>query len=565
MKSSFFGIVWVAVTLIFLLAIFIRWLCCWRHFKRFLFGLACFVTLIALFYVEEDWRGKHDWEKFKREQEAKGEKFDWQSVVPAPVPDDRNFAFAPIWVESVKALLAPNRWRQWKYPDDGRTNFTDRLLLNTYHQYTSADSDANNPNPGDWQTGKLTDLKNWQIYYRTPSQKTSRDFSTNDFPIATQPQTPAQDVLLALSKYDSAIEELRQAGQLPDSRFPLNYDSENPAIILLPHLAALKRSAMTLQLRAIAELQNGQSEAAFNDVKLMLRLASAVRTEPILISHLVRIAILNMALQPVWEGLAEHKWSDEQLTGLDSELAKLDFLTDYQSVMRGVSAFTTREVDYLQSSRKISTYLDFDGGNHSHGNELLDWMAYALPGGWFHQNQIGLSKFYLQKALPLVDSGHRTVSPKVAEQVDSELEAEIRQRTPYNLIEGIILSPMKTWFNEGYTFVKRFAYGQSSVDMARVAIALERYRLAHGEFPESLDALAPKFIAELPHDVIGGGPLHYRRTADGQFVLYSIGWNERDDGGVVVFKKGSSPREESKTDVDIDQGDWVWKYPAKKE
>ena len=34
------------------------------------------------------------------------------------------------------------------------------------------------------------------------------------------------------------------------------------------------------------------------------------------------------------------------------------------------------------------------------------------------------------------------------------------------------------------------------VDLARTAIALERYRLARGEFPESLDALAPQFIAK---------------------------------------------------------------------
>ena len=68
-----------------------------------------------------------------------------------------------------------------------------------------------------------------------------------------------------------------------------------------------------LQLRAIAELQNGESEKALNDVKLSLRLADSVHTEPFLISHLVRIAILQMTLQPVYEGLAEHKWSDEQL------------------------------------------------------------------------------------------------------------------------------------------------------------------------------------------------------------------------------------------------------------
>jgi hypothetical protein len=106
--------------------------------------------------------------------------------------------------------------------------------------------------------------------------------------------------------------------------------------------------------------------------------------------------------------------------------------------------------------------------------------------------------------------------------------------------------------------VRKTAYGQESVDLARVAMALERYRLAHGEYPESLDPLTPQFITKQPHDIINGEPLHYRRTADGRFVLYSVGWNETDDGGVVVLSKGSSPR------VDINKGDWVWSSSVEK-
>ena len=103
--------------------------------------------------------------------------------------------------------------------------------------------------------------------------------------------------------------------------------------------------------------------------------------------------------------------------------------------------------------------------------------------------------------------------------------------------------------------VKKFASGQSSVNLARTAIALERYWLARGEFPESLNALAPQFIAKLPRDVINGQPLHYRRTSDGQFVLYSVGWNETDDGGEVGLTKNGN--------LDINTGDWVWRYPDK--
>ena len=41
---------------------------------------------------------------------------------------------------------------------------------------------------------------------------------------------------------------------------------------------------------------------------------------------------------------------------------------------------------------------------------------------------------------------------------------------------------------------------------------------------------------------------------DGKFVLYSVGWNEKDDGGVP-----------GKTLFDQTQGDWVWSYPSQLE
>jgi len=51
--------------------------------------------------------------------------------------------------------------------------------------------------------------------------------------------------------------------------------------------------------------------------------------------------------------------------------------------------------------------------------------------------------------------------------------------------------------------------------------------------------------------------LHDPRGTDEYFVLDSVGWNETDDGGEVVLQKGTTPA------VDINQGDWVWRYPAR--
>jgi hypothetical protein len=542
----------VAVATVFVgLWAFIRSFFCWRNFKQLLFGTACLATLIALFFAEEDWRGWHTWNKFKQEWEAKGEHFDFASVVPPPVPDEQNFALVPIWVESIKATLGPKNSRLWfgdKFPDNGRTNFTHRLALDIVRN----NDWRGGPTNGNWAKGTITDLKSWQAYYRAPAQ-TDRNpaIATNEFPIASQPQSPAEDVLLALSKYDPAIEELREASRLSYSRFPLEYEKDDPAAILLPHLAKLKRCSQVLQLRAIAELQNGQTEKTLANVTLALQLTDKIRTEPCLISHLVRIAMLQIMLQPVWEGLAEHKWSDEQLVALDAELAKLDFLPDYKLSMHSELGFQGGEMDRLRRHPEcLQDFWALGGDEAKSSKQLLPgkFAARLIPAGWFYQNQLRCARMMVDYYLPLANVNQGTFSPALARRGDAALTAEIKSASPFNMLEKLMLPALGN-------AAKKFAAGQNSVNLARVAIALERYRLAHGAYPESLDALSPQFIAKLPHDIINGQPLLYRRTSDGQFVLYSVGWNETDDGGEVGLHKSGA--------VDIQKGDWVWRYPSK--
>ena len=477
----------------------------WRNFKRFLLGLACLAALIGLFYAEEDWRGWHAWNKFKRQGEAKGERFNRASLVPPAVPDDQNFALSPIVASCYGHILDANG-HEISPPN---TNVVDRLEMEV---------------PRDSAKG----IGNWQK-------------ST-----ASVLRAPAADVLLALSKYDSAIEALRQASRLPYSRFPLDYDKEPPAMILLPHLAALKKCSLVLQLRALAELQNNQSDMALADVKLSLRLMDAIHTEPFLISHLVRLAILQITLQPVWEGLAAHQWSDAQLTELEQELGKLDFLADYEFTMRGERAWDIANIEYLRRTHKFD--LLNDSGNNRAGQRVQNIVFHLMPNSWFYQNELAVARMYPQWILPSVDTERHMVSPGEVQRSNAAETNELRRLAFYDVFARMLfpaLSPA----------VKKFAFGQESTDLARVAIALERYRLAQGDYPESLDALTPQFIDKLPHDIINGQPLHYHRTSDGQFVLYSVGWNETDDDGEVGLTKNGM--------VDRDTGDWVWRYPAR--
>ena len=522
-------------------------------------GLA---TVVALFYAEEDWRGWHAWNQFKHKWEAKGEKFDWQSIVPPPAPDDQNFAFSPVWIAESRNIFmdTPKRAEAWygnKIYSEEVTKILPLLPVSVSGLVGKnwGNRSASTPTTsGDWRTGKLTDLKPWQAYYR--GFETTNP--TAGIPIAPQPQSPAADELLALSKYDPVIEQLRQDSARPHSRFPLGYDDENKASIVLPDLAAVKRYAQVLQLRALAELREGQADKALADVKLALRLVDVNRVEPFLISHLVRIAVLQITLQPIYEGLAEHKWSDAQLAGLETELAKLDFVADYGLAVRGEMGLQNGLFDYLRHHSEQLSNMSGSGDNDPPLPGRI--LTRLIPSGWFYQNQLRCDQMTLELNLPVADANQQTISPKAVHRAGATLQARIRKVTPYNFLARLIYPALGS-------AAEKFAYAQSSVYLARTAIALERYRLAHGNYPESLDALAPQFIEKVPHDVIGGGPLHYSRTSDqssqssdaasGQFALYSVGWNETDDSGVVVLGKGSMPS------VDTNQGDWVWRYPQK--
>ena len=101
---------------------------------------------------------------------------------------------------------------------------------------------------------------------------------------------------------------------------------------------------------------------------------------------------------------------------------------------------------------------------------------------------------------------------------------------------------------------------QAACEEAETACALERYFLLHGTYPESLEALVPTLLDRVPTDVIDGAPLRYRRTDDGRYLLYGVGWNGRDNGGIVAWPKSASNTESTKPDGK--EGDWCWQYRA---
>jgi hypothetical protein len=92
--------------------------------------------------------------------------------------------------------------------------------------------------------------------------------------------------------------------------------------------------------------------------------------------------------------------------------------------------------------------------------------------------------------------------------------------------------------------------------LAIAAVALERYRLRHGHYPNALAEATPEFLAIVPKDAISGEPLRYQLLPDGHPLLYSVAFNGRDDGGDARH----DPTETSSLYPQIGR-DLVWRRP----
>ncbi|MGP8198590.1 MAG: hypothetical protein ACLQU4_03705 [Limisphaerales bacterium] len=510
----------------------------WNHLmRRGLVALAWIVSLIALCYGVIDWRGRHAWNEYRQNYEAHVAPLEFAAFIPKPIPDSENFAATP-FVQS------------WFKQD---TNF-----LFGHDTFSQVDKMLGDPpkRPDGWKYERhFENLVAWQealAALRSHAKKPTRGFWSDKLDLASRAQA-APDVLDALKDDEAVLQELRMADSQPGARYPIVYDVETPWVTLLPHLAKIKMTCFRLKTKACAELAAGQNENALDDLKLVISLADSVKTEPFLISYLVRLACMHIAIQPIWEGLAEHRWTDTQLQQLQTRLAPYDFLADMQFPLRTERVCGVWTVDMLKK-KGVQLLTDVGEDNSSKYQEPDKLILYLLgqvsPSGWYDEEKLHYCLRYDDEFRGIEDDTARRVFPsKVAANV---MQLKSRTKGVWNpIIHHEVVAKM---FLPALSRVPiKAAAAQAATDQAAVACALEQYRLANGQFPGNLQALVPRFIARLPNDVITGESFKYRRTDDGRFVLYSVGWNEKDDGGVP-----------GKTMFDETEGDWVWEYPVEK-
>jgi hypothetical protein len=387
-----------------------------------------------------------------------------------------------------------------------------------------------------WRASEFVDLAAWQRELR--GQTNSRDAQVQAV-LATPPGKPEADLLFLLNLNAAELDEIRTASQRPYAVFKIHVEEAFNA--LFPELAVMKSCVGAFQTKALAELAAGRADAAFADLQAALTMSDAVRTEPILISGLVRLACLEIAVPPLYEGLARGQWSTAQLEQLQARLDRINLVEEMSRTLRGERAFSIAIIDLM---KRDPAALDWgaDGGFEGTAMRLM-------PSGWFYQNQLNIARFY-QETFPSLDVSRRVVDLTKLNGIMNDLDQRMTPRRPYTVFVSMLFPAI-------HKAVQRTARAQATLNLATLACALERHRLSTGQYPDQLGALTPRLLERLPLDPVNGEPLKYRRTDDGRFVLWSVGLNLKDDGGTIALDKKGKPATDGK------EGDWVWRYPTK--
>ena len=294
----------------------------------------------------------------------------------------------------------------------------------------------------------------------------------------------------------------------------------------------LQNLSELLDLRILLELHEGNPEAAWTNLLAATRLVTAYENEPTRLSQYVKVGMAGTAFAEAWQVLQQGNWPEEKLAALQQEWESADFFTN---MIESTAIDYTNDVYSCQhltlpwGSFSLSTLVgQFMVERAIANQEIKDRVAFQI----YRQRDLladekGVMLYFqrraleLRRALQATNWAEMRALPgvtKVVQYVSSNRDAESA------------LGENHSFDNSMLAFA---AVAEAQRRVIVTAIALERYRGKHGAYPGTLVSLAPEFLKAVPEDFMDSQPLRFQLTEDGHFVLYSVGLDCKDHGGIV--------------------------------
>jgi hypothetical protein len=339
-----------------------------------------------------------------------------------------------------------------------------------------------------------------------------------------------------LAEYDrrhaAVLDEIRSGMQLPYVRrqkLPKDFAGGDSWITLNEGFGfTTSRAQRGLRLRTEAALATGDVAKAAESIAMSCRLGELTSSRGFLVSVLIDFASFRTVKNDVKRGMDRGLWTAEALDRISAVVAREDVRARMIQGAATEAAMVQVFEAWKHDRKRIAPYLNagvFGGKIDADPGFLSRLAADALPNGMFDRAATAQLD-EIREVVSLIQNPAPALGWwKAAEQ----MRKRHKGRNGFSEILSGDTAAASLLEIGSRTLVQR--------QLILTACALERHRLTHGAFPESLSDLP----AEIASDPILGGTLLYERTGN-TFRLYTPG----------------PPREGTDSKPDPRANDWIW-------
>jgi len=355
-----------------------------------------------------------------------------------------------------------------------------------------------------------------------------------------------EDELSALKQWISnnseAINFFKQASQRPHCWWKREAKDNLVLNILLPELSPLRNIAKMMVWQSKLKAHNGHIEEAFDDLLVCYRAGRHFKGPRLLIEQLVGIAIQALSTRNVLAILTNQEVDSQLLRNLQIRLEKL-MAEDTYTISYEVERFCV--LDFIQRCYTNNGR----GSGHMIPGRVQEFMHAA--------EEAFLPPAFLPSLAVSIASADRCQVSRKFEKFYSTFE-KCATKTPWQLHKECFdfemdldnWSTLKkarywpaSWLLPALGGINRAAYRhKTQVEAVITTLAVIRFKQSTGNYPENLEELVVTgYLKKIPLDPFSDKSLVYKKT-DGNFILYSVGLNFKDDGGQVYRgKEGKKP------------------------
>ncbi|MDX9973848.1 MAG: hypothetical protein RBU21_12770 [FCB group bacterium] len=324
-------------------------------------------------------------------------------------------------------------------------------------------------------------------------------------------------------------EELHAAARsgLTQSRYPFNLD--DGGYVSLDHLQYVAKLSTHLHLKAIVSAIDGRAEEIATALRDLFPLAESLKDEPFLISQFRRFGTLERVPLALQDALSRKVFTDPELAEFMSILVQnqprlAEEPLGRRALLGEMLLYMKWSEELMRSGMTDPREVKSLGSLPNSSRVAFSMLTPVAEGlGWnTMERTVNLRTYFLS-----MEDYRRNRQRGYIEKNDNEDEIwtdHLFTHAPISSIRGgSVWSTRSEW-----QMAARF-------DLARAALAVERYRLANGRLPGGLEDLVPQYLERVPLDPYReNAPLSYRSGENGGYTVYSFGSDWEDDGGEFI-------------------------------